>query len=60
MQALEQDLIERGIGLARLETGIRQPAALALYASLGYQRCEPFGRYEAEATGVFMAKQLST
>ncbi|MCV2371079.1 GNAT family N-acetyltransferase [Roseateles oligotrophus] len=58
MQALEQDLVERGIGVCRLETGIRQPAALALYASLGYQRCGPFGDRVADGTGVFMEKHL--
>jgi putative acetyltransferase len=58
MQRLEQDLTERGIGLARLETGIRQPEALALYASLGYQRRGPFGGYEVDETGVFMEKRL--
>jgi RimJ/RimL family protein N-acetyltransferase len=58
MKHLEQDLIERGIGLARLETGIRQPEALALYACLGYQRCGPFGGHEADDTGVFLEKRL--
>lgn len=60
MQALEQDLIERGIQLARLETGRRQPEALALYASLGYQRCTPFGGHVADETGVFMEKTLAS
>ncbi|MCV2352849.1 GNAT family N-acetyltransferase [Paucibacter sp. B2R-40] len=58
MQRLEQDLIDRGIGLARLETGIRQPEALALYARLGYRRCGPVGSNLADETGVFMQKQL--
>lgn len=58
MQALEQDLMARGITLARLETGIHQPEALALYARLGYRRCEPSEGQVADATGVFMEKQL--
>lgn len=58
MERLEQDLTERGIGLARLETGIHQPEALALYASLGYRRRGPFGGYLADQTGVFMEKRL--
>ncbi|MCV2358443.1 GNAT family N-acetyltransferase [Paucibacter sp. TC2R-5] len=58
MQHLERDLVERGIGLARLQTGIRQPEALALYAALGYQRCGPYGAHEADETGVFMEKIL--
>ncbi len=59
MQRLEQDLTERGIGLARLQTGIHQPEALALYASLGYRRRGPFGGYLADETGVFMEKRLA-
>lgn len=58
MQALEQALGEQGIQLARLETGIRQPEALALYASLGYQWRGPFGGGVADETGVFMEKTL--
>ncbi len=59
MQHLEQSLCEQGIGWARLETGVHQPEALALYASLGYQRCAAFGAYQANATGVLMLKRLS-
>ncbi len=59
MQGLERDLIERGLGLARLETGIRQPEALALYSRLGYQRRGPFGGKLADETGVFMEKRLA-
>lgn len=58
MLALEQDLMARGIALACLETGIRQPEALALYARLGYRQRGPFGEHEADATGVFMEKIL--
>jgi RimJ/RimL family protein N-acetyltransferase len=58
MQSLEWHLRTRGIALARLETGIHQPEALALYAGLGYQRRGPFGDYVADATGVFMEKAL--
>lgn len=58
MLCLEQDLIERGIKTARLQTGLRQPEALALYAGLGYQRRRAFGGHEADETGVFMEKKL--
>ncbi|MCV2350560.1 GNAT family N-acetyltransferase [Paucibacter sp. Y2R2-4] len=58
MQRLEQHLRDEGIEWARLETGIHQPEALALYAGLGYQRCASFGSYQANATGVLMQKLL--
>jgi len=59
MQRLEQYLRNEGIEWARLETGIHQPEALALYAGLGYQRCASFGSYQANATGVLMQKRLN-
>jgi putative acetyltransferase len=36
---------ERGILLVRLETGIHQAEAIALYESMGFRRCPPFGPY---------------
>jgi GNAT superfamily N-acetyltransferase len=43
--------LERGardLGYERivLETGTKQPEAIALYERLGYTRCEPFGQYK--------------
>ena len=58
MQALENELIRRGITLFRLETGIRQPEALGLYARLGYAEREPFGAYRPDPLSVFMEKQV--
>ncbi|WP_342399174.1 GNAT family N-acetyltransferase [Paucibacter sediminis] len=58
MQRLELLLQIQGVTLARLETGIHQPEALALYRGLGYQPRGPFGSYVADATGVFMEKCL--
>jgi len=58
MQRLELLLQIQGVTLARLETGIHQPEALALYAKLGYQRRAAFGSYAADATGVLMEKAL--
>lgn len=59
MQELELLLVERGIVLARLETGIRQPEALGLYEKLGYRYREPFGRYAVDPLSVFMEKSLA-
>ncbi|MEJ6001397.1 GNAT family N-acetyltransferase [Paucibacter soli] len=58
MQRLELLLQAQGLTLARLETGIHQPEAQALYRGMGYRPCGPFGSHVADATGVFMEKLL--
>ena len=55
---LEGHLIERGTAEARLETGIHQPEALALYEALGYRRIARFGAYRDDPLSVFMGKPL--
>lgn len=55
---LEAFLRERGLTVARLETGVDSHSALRLYARLGYQRCDPFGDYPADPLCVFMEKRL--
>ena len=58
MDGLESRLRDDGIGIARLETGLRQPDALALYRRLGYIERVPFGRYREDPLSVFMEKRL--
>lgn len=58
MRELESHLIANGITEARLETGIRQPEALALYEALGYRRIGRFGTYRDDPSSIFMAKRL--
>jgi len=58
MQALEQYLIDAGIGLCRLETGVNQPESIGLYESLGYSVCGPYGDYQADPLSIFMQKEL--
>jgi putative acetyltransferase len=58
MQALESELREKRVALARLEAGISQPEALGLYEALGYRRRGPFGRYPANPYSVFMEKVI--
>ncbi|MCY4485643.1 MAG: GNAT family N-acetyltransferase [Deltaproteobacteria bacterium] len=58
MEALETDLLTHGIDLARLETGVRQPEALALYEHSGYVRIPPFGDYREDPLSVFLEKRL--
>ncbi|MBX2824673.1 MAG: GNAT family N-acetyltransferase [Gammaproteobacteria bacterium] len=59
MAALEAHLRQLGISEARLETGTRQPEALQLYHSLGYERTGPFGDYQEDPLSVFMYKDLN-
>ncbi|QJD99215.1 GNAT family N-acetyltransferase [Massilia forsythiae] len=42
----------------KLETGIHQPQAIALYERAGFARCAPFGDYHANPLSVFMEKRL--
>ena len=58
MARLEAELTARGVGLARLETGIHQPEALALYRRLGYRERGPFGDYAPDPLSAFFEKQL--
>jgi putative acetyltransferase len=60
MQALEKHLKEIGVKIARLETGIKQPEAIGLYAKSGYVLRSPFGSYKVDPLSIFMEKQLET
>jgi putative acetyltransferase len=55
---LESLLVQSGVNLARLETGINQPKALALYTKLGYIQRGPFGSYASDPLSIFMEKNL--
>jgi putative acetyltransferase len=58
LQALEWHLREMGVTLSRLETGIHQGEALALYHKSGYVECDPFADYEEDPRSLFMEKSL--
>ncbi|MFC3228287.1 GNAT family N-acetyltransferase [Marinibaculum pumilum] len=60
LQALERVAAERGLDPLRLETGIRQPEALALYRAAGYAERSPFGAYRPDRQSVFMERALAT
>ena len=55
---LEASARQRGLALMRLETGVSQPQALALYERAGYLRRGPFGQYGPDPLSVFMEKRL--
>jgi putative acetyltransferase len=58
LRALEE--MARSLGARRLvlETGLRQPEAIALYEREGFARIEPFGEYVGSPLSVCMAKVL--
>jgi putative acetyltransferase len=58
MNDLEKKAISEGYPEARLETGIHQHEAIALYKKLGYTTIEPFGAYIEDPLSVFMGKKL--
>ena len=47
-----------GLSTLRLETGIHQPEAIALYERAGFERCAPFGDYREDPLSLFMEKRL--
>ena len=55
---IESEAVRAGLRVIRLETGIHQAEALALYASAGYVDCEPFGEYRRDPLSRFMEKRL--
>ena len=59
MEALERDAARLGVTLMQLETGIKQPEAIALYRKLGYAERGPFGRYQPDPLSLFMEKRLA-
>jgi putative acetyltransferase len=56
---LEAQCRARGCLVLMLETGIRQPEAIALYERAGYRARGPFGGYAHDPQSVFMAKRLA-
>jgi putative acetyltransferase len=59
LAALEVRARTEGVRTLRLETGVKNHAALGLYARAGFTRCDPFGDYRPDPLSVFMQKHLS-
>lgn len=55
---LERAARDLGVTRLLLETGTRQPEAIALYAKAGFTPRESFGDYPPSALNVFMEKPL--
>ena len=58
LHALQEHARADGLPCLRLETGIRQPEAIALYRSDGYLEIPPFGNYTPDPLSIFMEKRL--
>ena len=56
MSAIETEILAEGIDCARLEMGVYQPEADALYRSLGYRAIQPFGEYLVDPLSQFLEK----
>lgn len=57
--ALETLARAEGAAVLHLETGVRQPAALALYRSAGFAQTGPFGDYHPDPLSLFFVKALA-
>lgn len=57
MAEIEQGIVAQGIDCARLEMGIYQPEATALYHSMGYRVIAPFGDYQLDPLSQFLEKK---
>ena len=55
---LEARAAARGCRRLTLETGVRQPEALAFYRREGFVACRPFGDYADDPHSAFMEKRL--
>jgi putative acetyltransferase len=58
LAAIEGQASREKIQVMRLETGIRQAEALALYRSAGYRECKAFGPYRPDPLSLFLEKKL--
>lgn len=58
LQALESEACDRGISVLRLETGIHQAEAIALYRAAGFDERDVFGAYQPDPLSLFMEKRL--
>ena len=56
MNAIEAEILAEGVDCARLEMGIYQPEADALYRSIGYRDIPPFGDYLVDPLSQFLEK----
>jgi putative acetyltransferase len=59
LAGLEAEARVLGVSRIILETGVRQPEAIALYASAGFTRIPAYGEFVGLPLSVCMAKSLA-
>jgi putative acetyltransferase len=57
LDLLEAEAAARGYRRRRLETGLAQPEAVALYEAMGWVRGEGYGRHRDSPRAVFFEKR---
>jgi len=58
LERIAEHTLENGISILRLETGIHQKDAIALYEKWGFKSTGPFGEYEEDPLSVFYEKMI--
>lgn len=58
VSAIETIATENNFNQLRLETGIHQQPAIALYRRCGYEICDAFPPYAADPLSIFMCKNI--
>lgn len=58
LAALEEEAAALGFRRLQLETGLRQPEAVRLYATAGYDRIPDYGQYAGDELTLCFAKDL--
>lgn len=58
VEQLELYLKAENRKLLRLEVGVSQPEAIALYRKLGFREVPPFGEYRPDPLSLFMEKDI--
>ena len=59
MKHLEKQAAERDFRILRVETGVRQPEAIAMYQKLGYYDIAKYGEYINDPNSICMEKRLT-
>ena len=59
LERIEGEARRKGLRLMRLETGIHQPEARALYRAAGSAERGPFGEYVVDPLSVYLEKTLA-
>lgn len=59
LERLEQEARLLSLPVVRLETGVRQAAALTLYRAAGYRDIGAFGEYAPDPLSLFLEKSLA-